>query len=43
VVEVDLVLGDFVALLHPSVMPGHQHHHLIPARTATGPRTEGDR
>ncbi|MEM7417501.1 MAG: ABC transporter substrate-binding protein [Gemmatimonadota bacterium] len=37
VVEVDKVLEDFVALLHPDLVPGHIPHHLIPARTGSEP------
>jgi len=37
VVEVDRVLEDFVALLHPELLPDHTFRHLRPARkTATG-------
>jgi len=32
VVEVDKVLADFVALLHPMLLPDHEFHHLRPAR-----------
>ncbi len=32
VVEVDLVLADFVALLHPELLPDHTFVHLRPAR-----------
>ncbi len=32
VVEVDRVLEDFVALLHPELLPGHAYRHLRPAR-----------
>jgi len=31
-VEVDKVLADFVALLHPSLLSEHKFHHLQPAR-----------
>ncbi len=34
VVEVDLVLEDLVALLHPGILPGHGFHHLRPARSS---------
>lgn len=33
VVEVDLVLEDFVALLHPEILPGHRFRYLRPVRT----------
>lgn len=33
VVEVDRVLEDFVALLHPELLPNHDFHHLRPARS----------
>jgi len=35
VVDVDKVLADFVALLHPSLLPEHEFHHLRPARRDT--------
>jgi len=34
VVEVDRVLEDFVALLHPELLPGHRFRYLRPVRTA---------
>jgi len=37
VVEVDRVLEDLVALLHPELVPGHEFHHLRPARPLPGP------
>ena len=40
VVEVDRVLEDLVALLHPELAPSHDFYHLRPAREPdTRPRT----
>ncbi|MEO1079239.1 MAG: ABC transporter substrate-binding protein [Pseudomonadota bacterium] len=36
VVEVDRVLEDIVALLHPTLVPGHEFHHLRPLRNKSG-------
>jgi len=38
VVEVDRVLADLVALLHPPLMPSHQFLHLRPARPGSNGR-----
>ena len=42
VVEVDRVLEDFVALLHPDLLPDHTFHHLKPVRPDLGTRGRGD-
>ena len=43
VVEVDRVLEDFVALLHPELLPDHAFRHLRPAREPeTGSRQPND-
>lgn len=43
VVEVDRVLEDFVALLHPDLLPDHAYRHLRPARgPETGARQSSD-
>ncbi len=43
VVEVDRVLEDFVALLHPELLPDHTFRHLRPAReTISGARQPND-
>ncbi len=41
VVEVDRVLEDFVALLHPELLPGHRFRYLRPLR-ANGNQPNGD-